>query len=235
MNYHIRLLKSYAPYSLIEESCYVRGKTGLFYPGVRVENVSFPLIISAVQAAVCSCLANGDQPGILYQNHPKSELLEFWLDEFDMELYTELPNQIEPFNPVLASISDITQTLDELCSFAITPHSGFPVSAILQTESGFIAGVNVEVSAWSLGLCAERVALSRAYSSGITKFIGMHVYAPKSEFCSPCGACRQVMYELMPDKIVELHHSKNALSKHFVKHLLPYGITTDFLKKKQNV
>lgn len=226
-------LKSYSPYSQTEESCFIKGSSGLFYPGVRIENISFPLTISAVQAAVCNCLANGDEPVVLYQDEPKSELLEYWIDTFKLKIQSKPPGQFELFDPLVSEISTIPEKLEELCNHALTSHSGFPVSAILELENGYITGVNIEVSAWGLGLCAERVALSRAYSSGYTRYVCMHVYAPKSEFCSPCGACRQVMNELMPDKIVELHHTKYSLSKHFVQHLLPYGIRSDILKKKE--
>ncbi len=225
-------LKSYSPYSNTEESCYIQGKSGIMYPGVRIENISFPLTISAVQAAVCNCLANGDVPSTLYQDKPESELLDYWLKAFGLDHKTVLPGRFETFDPLVRDISDIPEKLDELCNNALTSHSGFPVAAILETENGYVTGVNVEVSAWSLGLCAERVALSRAYSSGYKRYISMHIYAPKSEFCSPCGACRQVLNELMPDKTVELHHTKISLSKHFVQHLLPYGITSGTLKKK---
>jgi cytidine deaminase len=226
-------LKSYSPYSETEETCLIKGRSGLYYPGVRIENISFPLTISAVQAAVCNCLANGDEPQSLYQNGPKSELREYWIDSLGLQFESELPGQIKLFNPVVNDIVDIAGKLEELSSRALTTHSDFPVSAILETDKGFVTGVNVEVSAWGLGLCAERVALSRAYSSGYTSYASMHIYAPKSEFCSPCGACRQVMNELMPDNIVELHHTKYSLSKHFIQHLLPYSIKSDALKKKK--
>lgn len=226
------MIKSYSPYSGTEETCYVKGMSGLFYAGVRIENISFPLTISAVQAAVCSCLANGDTPDVLYQGKPESELLQFWIDEFSLEHRSELPAAFERYQPLVSSIPDIPETLEELCSSALTQHSDFPVSAILETENGYITGVNVEVKAWGLGLCAERVALSRAISSGCTGLTGMHIFAPESTFCSPCGACRQVLYEHMPDRMVELYHTKTSLTKHYVHHLLPFGITTEFLKKR---
>lgn len=210
----------------------VRGSGGLWYPGVRIENISYPLTISSIQAAVCSCLANGDNPIAFCQTGPASELLTFWVNEFKLEQENRIPEQAEFFDSLVGTIENIPQKLDELCADAVTIHSGFPVSAILETADGFITGVNVEVSSWALGLCAERVALSRAISSGYTKLLTMHIYAPESEFCSPCGACRQVLYEFMPDKFVELHHSKNSLSKHYVHHLLPYGITSGFLKNQ---
>ncbi len=50
------------PYSDKKEICLVLGSTGLYYPGVRVENISFPLSVEAVQAAIFACLSEGDTP-----------------------------------------------------------------------------------------------------------------------------------------------------------------------------
>ena len=229
----IKTGSSYSPYSGQQESCYIEGSSGLLYPGVKIENISYPLTISAVQAAVCSCLANGDTPETLYQPGVKSDLLKYWVDEFKLRVLNEQPASENPiYNPVSEISDNIDTELQQLCDKAVTIHSDFPVSAILITEAGAISGVNVEVSVWALGLCAERVALSRAISAGITAFRFMHVYAPKSEFCSPCGACRQVLNEFMPKSMVYLHHTASAISKHFVEHLLPYGITSASLKNK---
>ena len=223
---------SYNPYSKRDEYCYVEGKSGVVYPGVRVENISFPLSISAVQAAVCSCLANGDQPKAIYQTGNRSELLEYWISEFDLELIEEIPELTQIYNPLYPFPEHPEKELEKLCKQAVTIHSDFPVSALLYTEKGCIHGVNVEVGAWSLGLCAERVALSRAMAAGIKQFSHIHVAAPKSEFCSPCGACRQVLNELMPKSMIYLHHNKNSLTKHFVEHLLPNGFTSEALKNR---
>ncbi|TVR14981.1 MAG: cytidine deaminase [Balneolaceae bacterium] len=224
--------QSYSPYSERGEFCYVEGRSGTLYPGVRVENISFPLSISAVQAAVCSCLANMDQPRKIYQTGNRSELLAYWIDEFNLELRDEIPDQSNIYNPLFPFPQHPEKELERLCKQAVTIHSDFPVSALLYSEKGCIHGVNVEVGAWSLGLCAERVALSRAMASGIRQFSHIHVAAPKSEFCSPCGACRQVLNELMPKSMIYLHHNKNSLTKHFVEHLLPNGFTSGALKNR---
>jgi hypothetical protein len=64
----------------------------LIYSGVRIENISFPLTISAVQSAVCSCLANGDKPVKLFQQQPLPELIGYWKDQFDLEISTDQPD-----------------------------------------------------------------------------------------------------------------------------------------------
>lgn len=226
--------RSYAPYSGLNEACYVEGASGLYYPGVRIENISYPLTISAIRAAICSCLGNSDKPVriILIDGH--SELSDFWKTEFDLEITDKLPSDINLFNPFITVINEsgeMINELDKMCNQAVTPHSDFPVAALMKTDKGWVGGVNVEVSAWSLGLCAERVSIARAISHGCTQFEMIHVYAPKSEFCSPCGSCRQVLNEFMADNEIVLHHKDRSHSRHFVNHLLPFGISTNFLKK----
>lgn len=224
-------LTVYTPYSNTDETCYIKGESGMYYPGVRIENISFPLTISAIQAAVCSCLANGDVPEMLYQASAESELKSYWMNEFNLSFSSELPSNPKIYNPLLPEETDVITMLEDLCSTAVTIHSNFPVTALLKTEAGLVPGVNVEVGAWALGLCAERVAISRALAAGLQEFEAIHIYAPKGQFSSPCGACRQVLAEHMPDKPVELHHDKVTLSKHFTNHLLPYGFITSSLNK----
>ncbi len=227
-------MNSYAPYSKIDEYCLIEGRSGLFYPGVRIENIAFPLTISAIHSAITSCLANGDQPISIFQDEPQSELADYWKREFDIEQRTTLPDAPSLYEPLLPSNIDIDATLEALTQKCVIPHSSFPVSALIETENGYIPGVNVEVSAWSLGLCAERTAISRAVTAGYTGKLGqLHIYAPKGDFSSPCGACRQVMAEFIPRQQVVLHHGNQTISKHFVKDLLPYGFTGSSLRKKE--
>lgn len=220
----------YSPYSNTIEYCIVEGKSGTHYPGVRLENISFPLTISAVQGAICSCLGNEDEPAVLFQPDPVSELLHYWLDEFDLKHKSELPDSLNLYDPLLSKTIEPVQVLGDLTRISHTQHSNFPVAALLDVADGYIPGVNVEVSSWSLGLCAERVAIFRAVSAGYREFESIIVTAPKGDFSSPCGACRQVMAEWMPRKQVELHHGNETLSKHNIAQLLPHGFTSENLK-----
>lgn len=227
-------MNSYAPYSELEEYCLVEGSSGLFYPGTRIENISFPLTISAVRAAICSCLGNNDRPVSIFQNEPVSELLNFWKEEYNIKRIDTLPDSPELFDPLITGEIDVMSTLHDLTKYSVTPHSDFPVTALLETEMGYIAGVNIEVSAWSLGLCAERTAISRAITAGYgDKLRRMHIYAPKGDFISPCGSCRQVLSDIMPRQQVILHHGNETSSTHFVKDLLPYGFTSSSIKRKK--
>ena len=226
------MIRGYTPYSGHENTCYVRGTSGTIYPGVRVENVSYPLTISSIQAAVCSCLANSDTPTEYFIGDKNPELLSIWADEYDMKPGGQLKKEgIKLFDPLVKIIHDIRKELKALTAVSVTPNSGFPVSALLQTDEGFVRGVNIELSSWALGLCAERVAISRALTAGYTEFKAIHIYAPEADFVSPCGACRQVLFEVMPDAEAELYHGDETLSRHNISDLLPFGFTSHKLKK----
>lgn len=196
-----------------------------------MENISYPLTIPADQAAICSCLGNGDHPVAMMNSSQSPALSEFWSEKLKLRKLETIPENTKMYDPLIKEVDDINQCLKDLCKSTISDQSNFPVTALLKTAGGYIPGVNIEFEEWNLGLCAERVALSRALASGYSEFLGMHVYAPKSEYISPCGACRQVLFELMPDQELELHHDDQSLSRHLVSHLLPLGFTSSSLKK----
>jgi cytidine deaminase len=77
---------------------------------------------------------------------------------------------------------------------AYAPYSHYPVGAALEAASGKVyTGANVENAAYTVGLCAERVALFSAVSEGERKFLSLAVVT--EEGASPCGACRQALSE----------------------------------------
>ncbi len=114
-----------------------------------------------------------------------------------------------------------------------SPYSKFPVSAVLKLKNGeTIQGVNIENASFGLSNCAERSALFTAYSRGVKKedIESILVYTSKDYFVSPCGACRQVMSELMePDAKVYFANSKGEIKELLNKDLLPHGFSKEDL------
>lgn len=108
-------------------------------------------------------------------------------------------------------------------------YSNFQVSALLELHNGdFILGVNVENASFGLTNCAERSALFAAYSQGVRKedIKQIFVYTDHDYFVSPCGACRQVMRELMEDQSnVILVNNQNHTKVIKNVELLPFGFT----------
>lgn len=82
---------------------------------------------------------------------------------------------------------------------AYAPYSDFSVGAALLTHSGKVYdGCNIENSAFSPTVCAERVAFFKAVSEGERDFEAIAIVGGKTESdaeCPPCGVCRQVMSE----------------------------------------
>ena len=88
---------------------------------------------------------------------------------------------------------------------AYCPYSDFPVGVALLAGSGSIyAACNVENASFGLTQCAERNALAAAIADGaVPGTIGPTlIYTPGNRVHPPCGACRQVMHELMPDDML---------------------------------
>lgn len=114
-----------------------------------------------------------------------------------------------------------------------SPYSKFKVgAAILLDNNNIIVGTNIENSSFGLTSCAERNALFSAISQGYKKenIKALLVVANTDAPCSPCGACRQVISELMnQESDVILTNTKNDIKMFKVKELLPFSFSKDDL------
>ena len=81
-------------------------------------------------------------------------------------------------------------------SLARAQYSNFKVGAALQSDDGRIfTGCNIESSSYGLTVCAERVALFKALSEGVDKFERLVIATTANPPSSPCGACRQLLWD----------------------------------------
>lgn len=88
----------------------------------------------------------------------------------------------------------------DMLKMAYVPYSHFHVGAALLCEDGTIfTGCNIENSAYGPSNCAERTAIFKAVSEGYKDFTAIAVVGGLegnvTEYCTPCGVCRQVMRE----------------------------------------
>ena len=105
------------------------------------------------------------------------------------------------------------------------PYSKFPVGAALLCADGTVfTGCNVENSAFGSTICAERTALVKAVSEGHRDdFVALAVVGNSADYCWPCGACRQMLYEFAPGLrllVANREHDYVTLS---LEELLPHG------------
>lgn len=88
---------------------------------------------------------------------------------------------------------------------AYAPFSHFYVgAALLSTDGRIFTGCNIENSAYSPTLCAERCAVAKAVSEGVRDFVAIAVVGPENSETTPCGVCRQVLYEFCDESLVVL-------------------------------
>ena len=112
------------------------------------------------------------------------------------------------------------------------PYSKFNVGACLKAKSGKIyLGCNIENAAFSPSICAERTAFAKAVSEGEREFDSIAIVGGKngiiSDFCPPCGVCRQVMAEFCgADFEIILYDGESIKSIRF-DNILPYSFGKD--------
>jgi cytidine deaminase len=108
---------------------------------------------------------------------------------------------------------------------AYAPYSHFKVGAALLTaENEIFAGCNVENASYGLSNCAERTAIFSAVAQSGPRLVikAVAVVNDQGVPCSPCGACRQVIYEFGPQAIV-IFQSANGWKDSLITELLPEG------------
>jgi cytidine deaminase len=112
-----------------------------------------------------------------------------------------------------------------------SPYSKFSVGAAIRTKDGQIyTGINIENASYSLTICAERVAVFKAISSGHTSFTDLAIVSSSEAPTFPCGACRQVLSEFSPDIRIYLGENENQIF--YLTDLLPHAFDSNQLEKK---
>ena len=89
------------------------------------------------------------------------------------------------------------------CGNAYSPYSRFSVrAAVIDADGNAYSGCNVENASYGMTQCAERNAIAAAIAggSGAGSLVTLVIYTPGDTVHPPCGACRQVMHEMMSDE-----------------------------------
>lgn len=105
------------------------------------------------------------------------------------------------------------------------PYSHFPVGAALLCKDGTVfTGCNVENAAYGSTICAERTALVKAVSEGHRDdFVALAVVGNSTDYCWPCGACRQMLYEFAPELRLLVANRVHEYVELRLCDLLPHG------------
>ena len=100
----------------------------------------------------------------------------------------------------MATLEELKAKAVAMLDMAYVPYSHFPVGAALECEDGAVfTGCNIVIAGRS------------------------------DDYCYPCGACRQVLYEFGPDMEVVCLNKDNEEKHLHIKELLPYGFDQTWL------
>lgn len=114
--------------------------------------------------------------------------------------------------------------------FAYAPYSNFKVGAAVLTSDGMVfLGNNIENSSYGATICAERVAVFKAVSEAKTNIVKIAVASDTEDFTYPCGICRQVINEFMPDGEIIIGN-KNDVKVYKVSELFPHAFEFELKK-----
>lgn len=122
--------------------------------------------------------------------------------------------------------ADLLAAAREAHANAYAPYSGFHVGVALRDVEGRIhRGANVENASYGLSRCGEQSAIQALVSTGARSFDEAVVYTEADDPATPCGACRQILFEFSPDATVHLVNHAGDVKMYRVRELLPDGFT----------
>lgn len=123
---------------------------------------------------------------------------------------------------------DLLAAAKEAFANAYVPYSGFRVGVALRDPQGQIhRGANVENASYGLSRCGEQSAVQALVTAGERRFDEAVVYTEADEPASPCGACRQILYEFDRDATIYLVNHAGACRRFLVHELLPAGFSLE--------
>ena len=111
---------------------------------------------------------------------------------------------------------------------AYAPYSGYKVGAALLAKNGSVyTGCNIENSAFSPTICAERTAFAKAVSEGCREFSAIAICGGRDGIITglfpPCGVCRQVMAEFCDEAFPVYLATPTGIEAMTLGQLLPHS------------
>ena len=134
-----------------------------------------------------------------------------------------------------SSKTDLKKMSIDGMHFSYSPYSNKKIGAsILLTNGKSYSGCNIENASYGGTVCAERVAIWKAYSenSSTEKILEVVVASAEDKPWPPCGFCRQIMAEFCsPNTIIRLVNLKDIEIQYTFKDLFPEAFEPIHLKK----
>ena len=125
-------------------------------------------------------------------------------------------------------IRSLIETALAMTQKSYAPYSNFHDGAAVLAASGRIyGGANVENASYGGTMCAERSAIFQAVNAGERRILAVAVAGgPKgvvTDYCAPCGLCRQVMREFGDPKTLKIYIAKSVSDyrEYTLEQLLP--------------
>ena len=136
------------------------------------------------------------------------------------------PDQSMPKKSLPAAMRErLLRSARKAMKNAYAPYSDFRVGAAILTSKGDVfLGCNVENASYGMTNCAERTAIFAAVAEKGPK-LEIRAVAVANDHgvpCSPCGACRQVIYEFGPEAVI-FFQGKKGRKESAITDLLPEG------------
>lgn len=125
---------------------------------------------------------------------------------------------------------DILDVAFQAMEHAYAPYSNYHVGACVKLADGeLVPGVNIENASYGLSNCAERSAIFATYSLGYTKkdIVSIAIVSDGALLAAPCGACRQVLVELLNTDTPIVLCNKKEFKVMTIEELLPMSFTSE--------
>ncbi len=121
--------------------------------------------------------------------------------------------------------NNLLEKAKEASKNAYAPYSKFLVGACALAKNGkTYVGCNIENASYGLTICAERNAIANAIAHGEKSLLAVAIYSPNTNNCTPCGACRQTIFEFQGNEEIEIILQNNDGYKVYkINELLPEG------------
>lgn len=120
--------------------------------------------------------------------------------------------------------SQLISAAQAMLDRSYAPYSNYHVGAAILGKNGKVyTGCNIESASYGATICAERCAISCAVADGCREFEAVAVICSADDYSTPCGICRQLIYEFGKDIRVICAKTPEDYKELTISQLLPLG------------